>query len=94
MDQLKEARAEIDRIDREMAGLFEARMAAVRRVAEYKAAKGLPVLDRSREAEVITGHTAFLQDAALAPYYQEFLRQQMAISRQFQADLLGLDPNT
>ena len=44
-DLLKEARETINRVDSEMARLFEERMDAVRKVAEYKAERGLPVLD-------------------------------------------------
>ena len=36
MDQLMQARAEIDRIDAELARLFEARMQAVEGVIAYK----------------------------------------------------------
>ena len=38
---LEEARETINRVDREMARLFEERMSAVRKVAEYKMARGL-----------------------------------------------------
>ena len=44
MDQLMQARAEIDRIDAELARLFEARMQAVEGVIAYKQATGMPVL--------------------------------------------------
>ena len=36
MTELEKAREQIDRIDKEMARLFEERMAAVKTVAEYK----------------------------------------------------------
>lgn len=37
MDQLQQARAQIDEIDAKMAALFEQRMQAVGQVAQYKA---------------------------------------------------------
>ncbi len=49
VDELQQARAEINEVDAGMAALFERRMAAVRRVLEYKRAHGLPVLDAGRE---------------------------------------------
>lgn len=89
MDELEKARGTIDAIDKEMARLFCARMDAVRDVAAYKQAHGLPVLDESREAAVIQKNTARLPNAAYAPYYEEFIRAAMAVSRQFQAHTLG-----
>ena len=53
MNQLEQARAQIDTVDRQMAALFEQRMAAVRQVIEYKQATGMPILDSGREAQVI-----------------------------------------
>ena len=47
MDLLQQARSEIDRIDAEMAALFEQRMQAVAHVARYKAQTGKPVFDLS-----------------------------------------------
>ena len=55
---LEEARETINRVDREMARLFEERMSAVRKVAEYKMARGLQVLDPEREKQVIERNSA------------------------------------
>lgn len=46
MDQLQQARAQIDEIDAKMAALFEQRMQAVGQVAQYKARTGKQVFDR------------------------------------------------
>lgn len=48
---LKECRAEIDRIDDELLRLFTERMELAARVAEYKREHRLPVLDTARERE-------------------------------------------
>ena len=48
MDQLEQARAQIDAIDAQMAALFTQRMQAVVQVAQYKAATGKPVFDPAR----------------------------------------------
>ena len=50
MDQLQQARAQIDEIDAKMAALFEQRMQAVGQVAQYKARTGKQVFDPAREA--------------------------------------------
>lgn len=84
MDQLQKARAEIDRIDREMATLFFHRMKAVEAVADYKKAHGLPVLDASREDAVVQKNAELFPNDAIRPYYVEFLRDTMKASRHYQ----------
>ena len=85
---LQAARADINRIDKEMARLFCERMNAVRQVAEYKRSVGIPVLDASREAEVIARNTAHVEDDTLRAYYVNYLKYNMALSRKFQHALL------
>ena len=58
MDQLEQARAQIDAIDAQMAALFTQRMQAVVQVAQYKAATGKPVFDPAREDALIAKNTA------------------------------------
>lgn len=91
MDQLQQARAQIDAIDAQMAALFEQRMQAVAEVARYKAATGKPVFDPAREDAVLEKNAARLQTEALRPYYRRFLQQAMAVSRAYQRSLLGRD---
>lgn len=88
MDELQQAREMIDRVDQQMAELFCRRMAAVRQVARYKEARNLPVLDETREEQVVHKNLARLPDQELAPFYEEFIRSQMALSRRYQAQLL------
>ena len=89
MKSLTESRAELDRIDREIVRLFEERMNVSRDVAAYKIANGLPVLDRSREEQVLQSRMGMLRD----PYWGESVRMLyeavMAISRQEQQKLLN-----
>ncbi len=84
MSKLDEARKKITETDRKMAQLFCERMAAVSEVARYKAEHGLPVLDASREAEVVAQNSALIDDAALRPYYVRFIKSTMEISRSYQ----------
>ena len=92
-DLLKEARETINRVDSEMARLFEKRMDAVRKVAEYKAERGLPVLDAEREKQVIERNSALIEDEVLRTYYIEFLKNNMAVSRRFQQDIMPNEQN-
>lgn len=50
---LDELRTEIDQIDKKLCQLFEERMDCVLRVATYKSAHQLPILQQSREQEVL-----------------------------------------
>lgn len=87
-NSLENARKEINEIDRKMAELFEKRMEAVRTVAEYKAKKGLEVLDSSRERQVIERGNELIQNEELRPYYTKFIKDCMALSREYQGELL------
>ncbi|MCH5287736.1 MAG: chorismate mutase [Christensenellaceae bacterium] len=84
MKELAELRQELDQLDREIVALFEQRMAVSRQVAQYKLTHGLPVLDRSREAQVIESRTAMLADASLSPALRTFFETVMALSRNAQ----------
>ncbi|MBQ3866435.1 MAG: chorismate mutase [Clostridia bacterium] len=88
MSVLDEARLEIDRVDGEMRRLFQERMAAVEKVAAYKKEHGLQIFDAAREEAVVEKNAAQMDDPAVRPYYVTFLRQTMAVSRQYQRRLL------
>lgn len=88
INDLQQARLEIDKIDREMADLFAKRMRAVTDVAEYKRLHELPVLDRTRELSVIEKNAERI-DADIRPYYIDFLKNTMKVSREYQLDRLG-----
>ena len=87
MDELQQARVEIDAVDQEMARLFERRMAACRQVAQYKRERGLPILDANREAAVIERGAQRVEDPDLREYYTCFLRDVMKTSRSYQSRL-------
>jgi len=88
MDKLKQAREEINKIDREMAELFRRRMQAVGQVAAYKMEHGLPIFDPAREEEVIRRNASLVGDPTLEEYYVSFLRDTMKVSRNYQRKLL------
>ena len=87
MDELQQARVEIDAVDQEMARLFERRMAACRQVAQYKKERGLPILDANREAAVIERGAQRVEEPDLREYYICFLRDVMKTSRSYQSRL-------
>lgn len=53
MKDIKELRNEIDEIDTQLTALFCKRMQVAEKVAEYKKEKGMPVLDATRERELL-----------------------------------------
>ena len=88
MNALEEARLKIGSVDKEIAALFERRMALVRDVLAYKRDKGLPILDAAQEERVIAGNLENVSDPQAREYYVLFLREMMRISRAYQSRLL------
>lgn len=88
MEDLKELRQEIDAIDRQLVELFCRRMDVTRRVGQYKAARGLPVLDQARERAVLQ-EKGELAGEELRPAAITLYQTILALSRRQQRDLLG-----
>ena len=86
MDPLQQAREEIDRIDARMAELFEQRMEAVAVIAARKEALGLPVLDETREREVLCRNLDRIRNPALRPAFAQVLQALMSVSRAWQTE--------
>jgi len=85
MDELNNLRREIDQIDRQLVELFCQRMDVTRRVGEYKAAAGMPVLDRDREREVLMSKGS-LAGEELRPAVIALYQTIMALSRRQQQE--------
>ena len=86
--KLDKARKIINEVDSEMAKLFCRRMEAARMVAEYKKERGLPILDKAREEEVIRRNSEMIEDSELREFYVNFLKDNMAVSRAYQSRIL------
>lgn len=87
MNLLEEARQEINAVDSEMAKLFVRRMRAAEKVAAYKKEHALPILDPEREEAVVQRNAKLVEDEELRTYYVNFIRSNMAISRDYQRKL-------
>ena len=85
---LEQARLEINEIDAAMAELFERRMTAVEKVAAYKKENGMQIFDPVREKQVLDNNVARLQNEDLKPYYADFLKNAMRVSRAYQQKML------
>ncbi|MBM6821664.1 chorismate mutase [Fusobacterium mortiferum] len=88
MNKLEKARENINRIDREIAKLFEERMREVEDVISYKVENNLEILDSGREKEVIERNSKLLKNEKLKEYYVDFLENMMRISKEYQKDIL------
>lgn len=88
MKDLQETRQALDEVDRGIVRLFEQRMNLARDVAAYKIARGMPVLDRSREEQVLDSRCAMLADGHWSSAVRALFEQIMALSRQEQQRLL------
>lgn len=88
MNKLEKARENINRIDREIAKLFEERMREVEDVISYKVENNLEILDSGREKEVIDRNSKLLKNENLKKYYIDFLENMMRISKEYQKDIL------
>ncbi|KOA18874.1 P-protein [Clostridium homopropionicum DSM 5847] len=85
MDALENVRKEIDSIDRQLVELFEKRMEAVLKVAQYKKENNIPILNKNREEEVISKNLQRVKNRAFEKPEEEFLKSIMSISRKLQA---------
>lgn len=88
MTELESARQIINSVDRQMAELFEQRMDAAKKVAEYKRLHGIQVTDAAREAEVIKRNSELIKNENYKSYYIDFLQHNMDVSKNYQHRLL------
>ena len=81
---LDEVREIINEVDLKMAELFVKRMRATEMVYEHKKQYGLPILDQTRENEVIEKNIELIEDEVLKGYYIDYIKNMMSISRAYQ----------
>ncbi len=84
MNELDEIREKIESIDKEMARLFEERFACSRKVAQYKSAHGIPVLDKDREKKLVERNLKYIGTDENAFYYEKFIQNVMDLSKEYQ----------
>jgi len=88
MSELQNAREIINKVDKEMARLFEVRMDAAKMVATYKKENGIPIDDFVREAEVINRNSGYIENEDYRSYYVNFLKNNIKLSKDLQHRLL------
>lgn len=85
---LKNIRENIDRIDKEMAKLFEERMRCVEDVINYKIENDVEIFDEKREKIVIDKNKNLIGNKKYEKYYIKFIKDVMNISKDYQRDIL------
>lgn len=85
---LVQARDSIEKIDKQMAALFEERMQCAKDIALYKKANDLPVFDAVRERQLLDKNSGYISDEKLKDYYREFLNDMMDISKEYQRSII------
>ena len=81
---LKESRDKIDKIDRQIAELFEERMKVATDVAAYKRSTGKKVYDPVREEEKLKTLRGLSDNEFHKTGIEDLFRQIMSISRKYQ----------
>ncbi len=88
MQELEQARKELDEVDRMLVQCFEARMQISREIARIKRSHGLEVLDTGREQKVLESRAGMLQDPALQEAVKMLYQTIMALSRAEQQKIM------
>ena len=84
---LGEIRQELDKIDKEIVALYEKRMEACERVAQYKIETKKPVLDKEREEAKLKQVTSLASSEFNKKGVEELFEQIMSMSRKRQYQL-------
>lgn len=89
MNEIEEARAQIEEIDKSMIELFEKRMKCASHVANYKMSHGLPILDKNREKALIDRNVKLIENKDFEVYYREFFENMLDVSKKYQHRLMS-----
>lgn len=89
MKEIDVARQEIEQIDKEIANLFEKRMAVAKDIAAYKKERGLSVKDTARETALLNKNRAYIKNPEFEEYYVQFQKSVTDLSCKYQERLLS-----
>ena len=84
---LKQIRAEIDQIDRQLVDLLEQRMNRITEVVQYKKEKQLPILDQGREQQVLAKVECLVKDRQYTRTVQKQFQDIMKRSKEYQSEV-------
>ncbi len=84
---LKQIRAEIDQIDRQLVDLLEQRMNRITEVVQYKKEKQLSILDQRREKQVLDKVERLVKDRQYIKTIQKQFQDIMKRSKEYQSEV-------
>lgn len=85
---LDDKRKKIDELDQEIVKLLTKRLEVATEIGFYKKERGLKILDRDREEEVIKKNLDRVNNDTFAPYVETILEKLMSVSRDAQSDIV------
>lgn len=88
MEDLKQLRDRIDEIDEKIVSLFEERMETVLKIADYKKQNNVPILNMSREKDVVEKNIKRLKNKDFENSLEKFFIYMMNLSKEEQKKLL------
>ncbi len=91
MLDLEKIRKDIDRVDTELAKLFEERMDIVLKVVEYKRKNNLPIKDEKREELILNKSEERVKNPKYAKGLRKLMRSLIDITCEEEEELLGED---
>ena len=89
MEDIKDIREEINKIDKEMVSMFEKRMDLIKMVALYKKENIIPIFDKKREDELINKNLSYINIDEIKPYYVNFVKNVMSVSKKYQESIIS-----
>ena len=91
MSYLDDIRKEIDDVDKQLTEQFERRMELVSKVYKYKKENKIPILNSSREKQVIQKNTERLNNKEWEDYLKEFFIKLIDLSKSYQYNEMNSD---
>lgn len=85
--ELKQARLEINKLDKEIVRLLEKRFDLVREIGNYKRKHNLPIYDEDRERQVIESCLTFLENEEYSKFIDDIYLQIMKTCKDIQNNI-------
>ena len=85
--ELKQARLEINKLDKEIVRLLEKRFDLVREIGNYKRKHNLPIYDEDRERQVIESCLTFLENEEYSKFIDDTYLQIMKTCKDIQNNI-------
>ena len=86
MKDLKDLREKLDKIDKDMAKLFEKRMGIIEDVRVWKKENNYPIYDKTRETSMLEKNAEYIENKEILPYYEIFLDGVTGASKEYMRD--------